>query len=108
MGNRAIIIPRKAYDSKKIIAGLYVHWYDENELKMWLQRMNDEGYRSFRSDPTYALARLCQIACEEYIDGLNIGITAVDCNEDISTYKLDVGFVLVDGYEIVDIISGDE
>lgn len=106
MGNRAVIIPRIAFEEYDAAVGLYVHWYDESELNSWLDRLREEGYRPFSSDPCYALARLCQIACEEYIDGLNIGIMAVDPSASPSDYGLDAGFVIVDDYEVVETIRG--
>ena len=110
MGNRAMVISKDDYDRGcKYYDGwapaMYIHWADREELDKWLQRMEREGYRSFTSDPSYALARLCQIACEEYIDGLNIGIHLVNVKQDPSYYGLDEGYWIVDGYQVVQTIE---
>ena len=109
MGNRAMIISKQVYDNAlkydTMAPAVYIHWADKDEVEKWLQRMEREGYRSFKSDPSYALARFCQVACEEYIDGLNIGIMCMDPHRDPSYYGLDEGYWLVNGYEIVDVIE---
>lgn len=109
MGNRAMVISKQDYDKAlKYDAwapAVYIHWADMDEVEKFLDRMEREGYRSFESDPPYALARFCQVACEEYIDGNNVGITCMDPHRDPSYYGLDVGYWIVDGYELVDVIE---
>ena len=110
MGNRAIVICKYEYDSALEYrdgwaTGMYIHWADREELDKWLQRMEREGYRSFTTDFSYAVARLCQVACEEYIDGLNIGIVTVNVKNDPSHYGLDEGYWIVDGYQVVQTIE---
>ena len=88
MGNRAVIINAESYRSKQLAVGIYIHCYDEE-------------------DPPYGAARLCQVACEgTYESGLNVGLVIVDTKEDTPLdMLLDVGFVLVDGYDIAEVIE---
>ena len=109
MGNRAMIMSKNRYDYAKCVDNVmvpvvYIHWADRDEVEGWLQRMKEEEYRSFTSDPSYALARLCQIACEDYPNGRNVGIMAINPKEDPAEYFLDEGYWIVDGYEIVETV----
>lgn len=107
MGNRAIIIDAESYRSKQLTVGIYIHCYDERELRNWLQICKDRGYRTMKEDAPYGTARLCQVACEgTYESGLNVGLVIVDTKEDTpQSMWLDVGFVLVDGYDIAEVIE---
>ena len=107
MGKRAIIIDAESYRSKQLAVGIYIHCYDERELRNWLQICKDRGYRTMKEDPPYGTARLCQVACEDtYESGLNVGLVIVDTKEDTpKSMWLDVGFVLVDGYDIAEVIE---
>lgn len=107
MGNRAIIIDAESYRSKQLTVGIYIHCYVEKDLRNWLQICKDRGYRTMKEDPPYGAARLCQVACEDtYESGLNVGLVIVDTKEDTpQSMWLDVGFVLVDGYDIAEVIE---
>ena len=104
-----MIISEQVYDNAlkydTMAPAVYIHWADMEEVERFLIRMGREGYRSFESDPSYALARFCQVACEEYIDGLNIGIMCIDPHRDPAYYGLDEGYWLVNGYHISKIIK---
>lgn len=107
MGNRAIIIDAESYRSKQLAVGIYIHCYSEKDLRNWLQICKDRGYRTMKEDAPYGTARLCQVACEDtYESGLNVGLVIVDTKEDTpGSMWLDVGFVLVDGYDIAEVIE---
>lgn len=107
MGNRAIIIDAESYRSKQLAVGIYIHCYVEKDLRNWLQICKDRGYRTMKETPPYGAARLCQVACEDtYESGLNVGLVIVDTKEDTpASMWLDVGFVLVEDYDIAEVIE---
>lgn len=106
MGNRAVIIDKNAFENKYPTVGIYVHWYDEDDLLSWLKTCKELGYRSTTDDPSYGMARLCQIACEDCSGGYNIGLMVIDPVRDTRKgMLLDVGFVLVSEYEIAGVIE---
>ena len=93
MGNRAIVFGARDWAmSTDVVAGMYIHWYDERDLLRWM--------RSPKEHPSYGLSRLIQVACEDNPDGNNIGVEVVrkdwhpwdDC-------MLDVGFILIDDWD---------
>ncbi len=107
MGNRAVIIDKNAFEDRRPTVGIYVHWYDKDDLLNWLKTCRERGYRSTTADLSYGMARLCEIACEDYhTDGYNIGLVVIDPVRDTpKNMLLDVGFVLVDGYDIAEVIE---
>ena len=106
MGNRAVIIDKDAFEDRRPTVGIYVHWYDEDELRGWLKTCRERGYRSTTADLPYGMARLLQVACEDYPDGYNIGLWVIDPVRDTpKNMLLDVGFVLVNHYEISEVIE---
>ena len=106
MGNRAVIIDKNAFENKYPTVGIYVHWYDEDDLLSWLKTCKELGYRSTTDDPSYGMARLCQIACEDCSNGYNVGLMVIDPVRDTRKgMLLDVGFVLVSEYEIAGVIE---
>lgn len=107
MGNRAVIIDKDAYYDRYPTVGIYVHWYDKDDLLGWLKTCRERGYRSTTADLSYGMARLCEIACEDYhTDGYNIGLMVIDPVRDTpKNMLLDVGFVLVSNHEIVEVIE---
>lgn len=106
MGNRAVIMSKRAYEDKYCCVGIYVHWYAEEDLRRWLAICKDREYRSTTYDPGYGMARLCQVACEDCPDGLNIGLQVIDPVRDTPRgMLLDVGFVLVEDYDIAEVIE---
>ena len=89
MGNRAVITfdPNASPDA----VGIYLHWSGSpDQVERFLSTCRERGYRSPASDETYALARLCAIACEAHPDGLSVGVgllRTLDCdNGDNGTY----------------------
>ncbi len=106
MGNRAVIIDKNAFEDRRPTVGIYVHWYDEEDLRRWLKTCKERDYRSTSFDHPYGMARLCQVACEDCSDGYNIGLMVIDPVRDTPRgMLLDVGFVLVDGYDIAEVIE---
>ena len=106
MGNRAVIIDKDAFEGRYPTVGIYVHCYDKDELLGWLKTCKERGYRSTTCHPPYGMARLCQVACEDCSDGYNIGLYVIDPVRDTPKgMLLDVGFVLVSEYEIVEVIE---
>lgn len=106
MGNRAVILDKTAFENKYPTVGIYVHWYNEEDLRRWLAICKDREYRSTTYDPGYGMARLCQVACEDCPEGLNIGLQVIDPVRDTPRgMLLDVGFVLVNEYEIAGVIE---
>lgn len=106
MGNRAVIIDKDAYEDRYPTVGIYVHWYDKDDLLDWLKTCRERGYRSTTADPRYGMARLCQVACEDCSDGYNIGLMVIDPVRDTpKNMLLDVGFILVSNHEIVEVIE---
>ena len=105
MGNRAVILDKTAFENKYPTVGIYVHSYEERELRSWLKTCKERDYRSTSYDHPYGMARLCQVACEDHPDGYNIGLAVIDPIRDTPrNMMLDVGFVLVSEYEIVEVI----
>ena len=101
MGNRAIVIGEREWAfSSDFVSGMYIHWYDESDLLKWMRICKERGYRSPAEHPSYGLARLIQVACEDNPDGNNIGVEIIhkdwhpwdDC-------KLDVGFILINEWD---------
>ena len=104
MGNRALVIAKSVWenaDMEDSIPAMYVHWYSGDDLERWLATCKERGYRSFSEDPTYALARLVQVACEDCPSGRNIGIWSIHkADRPWEDLRLDVGFVIVDEFFI--------
>lgn len=101
MGNRAIVFGKFDWEmSTEMVVGMYVHWYDERDLLKWMRVCKERRYRSPKESPSYGIARLIQVACEDCDNGLNIGVEAIrkdwhpwdDC-------QLDVGFILIDDWD---------
>ena len=106
MGNRAVIIDKNAFEDRRPTVGIYVHCYDKDDLRGWLKTCRERDYRSTSFDNPYGMARLCQVACEDCSDGYNIGLMVIDPVRDTPRgMLLDVGFVLVDGYDIAEVIE---
>ena len=106
MGNRAVIIDKDAYCDRYPTVGIYVDWYDEDDMRGWVKTCRERGYRGTTADPRYCIARLCQVACEDCSDGYNIGLTVIDPVRDTpKNMLLDVGFILVSNHEIVEVIE---
>lgn len=105
MGNRAIVVPWKAMAEKRATVGIYVHWYDDEDLEMALKMMEEKGWRSVSEDEEYGMARLCQLLCDQGYDGGNVGLKVVDFGnpKDVSEKGryLDEGYVGVEDYKIV-------
>lgn len=108
MGNRAVIIPKASLENAiGPVAGIYVHWFDSGAVEEALRTMEERGYRSMDDDPSYGLARLCMVLCEQSPLGNNIGIETVDL--DAGDCCLDAGIVAVDGmglYHVVPVGDG--
>lgn len=104
MGNRAMIIGKREWDeSQDAVVAMYVHWYCQADLEDWLRICKEREYRSPKNHPAYGIARLCQVACEDNPDGLNIGMEVI--HKDWHPWTdclLDVGFIFIDDWEIVD------
>ena len=101
MGNRAIVFGARDWaTSTDMVSGMYIHWYEEEDLLRWMRICKERGYRSPKEHPSYGLARLIQVACEDCSNGRNIGVEVVrkdwhpwdDC-------MLDVGFILIDDWD---------
>jgi hypothetical protein len=82
MGNRAVITFDKKCSPNSV--GLYLHWNGgEESIKSFLAECIARGYRSPACDPSYAMARLTQVVCEFFPDGLSVGIgrlKEMDCD----------------------------
>ena len=104
MGNRALIIAKSVWenaDNEDSVPAVYVHSYYKYDLRRWLATCKERGYRSFSEDPTYALARLCQVACEDFPKGNNIGLWSIHkADKPWDDLRLDYGFVIVDDFRI--------
>lgn len=116
MGNKAIIVPKESVGDYGPVVGIYVHWFDEDVLNEALDKIKNLGYRSTKDDPSYGMARLCQVLCEKYKDGLNIGLEIVDFGNPMGVVEaaewLDEGIILVgdhdEGFEKLDIEAWKE
>lgn len=93
MGNRAVIttvdgIDLNAFpyhtDSKKDKIGVYLHWNGgRDSVEGFLAYCKAKGYRDPTYDPTYALARLCQVIANWFGGELSVGINTLahlDCD----------------------------
>lgn len=103
MGNRAVIVPKESVGDHGPVVGIYVHWFDEDALNEALDKVEKLGYRSTKDDPSYGMARLCQVLCEKYKDGLNIGLEIVDFGDPKGVVEtaewLDEGIILIGDFD---------
>lgn len=103
MGNRAIIVPKESVGDHGPVVGIYVHWFAEDALNEALDKVKNLGYRSTKADPSYGMTRLCQVLCEMYEDGLNIGLEIVDFGDPKGVVEtaewLDEGIILIGDFD---------
>lgn len=105
MGNRAIIKP---IDSN---IGVYLHWNGGiNSVTSFLEYCKLKGYRDFggKNADGYGIARFVQVVSNFFGGGDSIGIeTNVKETEDCAS-GLDNGIYVVDGWDIVKRICGND
>lgn len=98
MGNRAVITASKTRNSG---IGIYLHWNGGLESVLaFLDTCKARNYRDPSGDESYAMARLCQVVCEFFGEGLSVGIgemLTLDCdNWDNGVYVIGKGWEITD------------
>ena len=97
MGNRAVITTSA---SKTTGVGIYVHWNGGPEsVRAFLDACKTRGYRDPKSDPSYAMARLCGLICEFFEGDASVGIDQLN-NLDCDNFDNGV-YVIGDDWQII-------
>lgn len=93
MGNRAVITDREGR------IGVYLHWNGgRDSVAAFLAYAKMKGYRRPEKDD-YGWARLCQIVCNFFPDGMCVGVGPLD-RLDVDNF--DNGTYIIEDWEIVD------
>lgn len=102
MGNRALVIPAGE------TFGVYLHWNGGYEsVYPFLEYCKLKGYRNFggKGSDGYGIARFCQVVGNFFGGGLSIGVHSMHIG---SERWQDNGAYIVDGWDIVEHISGND
>lgn len=98
MGNRAVIMTRDAWENNGI--GIYLHWNGgRDSVEGFLAYCKRAGMRTPDSDPSYQMARLCQVIANFFGGSDSIGI---DTRDNLDCDNWDNGVYIIGGdWEIV-------